>query len=734
MPPGLKLYHFPFGLDKQCAKHDDLLDERFRSFRPAASMSLAISSASDAQSANLFAGYQPPPGVYDEMYSAPGVLRPHWREFVAGVNTLGRQELGRRWEQAQRLIRENGISYNVHGDPAGRDRPWELDGLPLLLPAAEWTELAEGLAQRARLLNMILADLYGPQSVLSGGQLPPELAFAHPGFLRPCHRVRVPYDVYLHLYATHLARGPDGRWRVLADRAQTPFGAGYAVENRIVISRMLPSEFHDCRVQRLASFFISVRETLQGLAAHHRDNSRIVLLSPGPTSPTYFEDAYLARYLGYTLVEGGDLTVRDNRVFLKTLGGLIPTDVILRRVFDEECDPLELQSDSRSGVSGLLQAVRCGNSVVANAMGSGLLEAPALMAYLPALARHLLGEDLKLPSVETWWCGRRDSLSYVLDHLEQLVIKPAFTWRAERPIFGAQLSAAERSALIARIKAAPREFIGQQWVQRSTAPVLTASGTRPWHVALRTFLVASKQEYKVMPGGLVRVSASGERLSESTLAGEGSKDVWVLSDGPVTPVSLLHPRDTPVPLRRSGNDLPSRVADNLYWLGRHVERAESAIRLLRSVVTRLTSETEVGNQPELPLLLEALAEQGPIRPEFVVHADGQESPLVEQEIFAFIFDANRRGSLRDTLDAMRHVASIVRDRISLDSWRILNRVEQDSYRVHSVPAVQFGEVLTMLNQMIVDLSAFSGLGMESMIRGPGWRFLDMGRRLERACE
>ena len=287
------------------------------------------------------------------MFSAPGVLRPHWKQFVEALDAMGRPELGRRWEIAQRLIRENGVTYNVHGDEQGHDRPWELDALPLLIPAAEWSALAAGLTQRARLLNMILADVYGPQTLLASGDLPAEFVYAHPNFLRPCHRVRVPRDTYLHLYAVHLARSADdGRWLVLADRTQTPSGAGYAVENRIVISRMLPNKFHDCRVQRLASFFISVRETLRGLAAHHRDNPRIVLMSPGPTSATYFEDAYLARYLGYTLVEGGDLTVRDNRVYLKTLGGLIQTDVILRRIADDDCDPLELPGDG--GVPGLV--------------------------------------------------------------------------------------------------------------------------------------------------------------------------------------------------------------------------------------------------------------------------------------------------------------------------------------------------------------------------------------------
>ncbi|HEV2969296.1 MAG TPA: circularly permuted type 2 ATP-grasp protein [Pirellulales bacterium] len=696
-------------------------------------MSLAISPRANPQQVDLFAGYQPLPGVYDEMFAAPGELRPQWRQFVTLLNAMGRVELGRRWEQAQRLIRENGVTYNVHGDAEGKDRPWELDAIPLLLPGDEWSALSTGLAQRARLLNLILADIYGPQTLVAGGHLPPELIFAHAGFLRPCHRIHVPDQTFLSLYAAHLARSAEtGNWVVLSDRTQSPLGAGYAVENRIVISRMLPNKYRDCRVERLASFFISVREALHGLAAHHRENPWIVLLSPGPASPTYFEDAYLARYLGYTLVEGGDLTVRDQRVYLKTLGGLIQVDVILRRVPDDHCDPLELRGGSRAGVPGLLQAVRGGNVVVANALGSGLLEAPALLAFFPRLARHLIGEELRIPSVATWWCGQPAELTHVLENIEQLVIKPAFSLARTRPIVGGQLSRGELTELIERIKARPRNYVGQQWVTRSTAPVMANGGVQPWHVALRAFLVAADGSYQVMPGGLTRVSAAGDRLGDSMLAGEGSKDVWVLSEGPVAPVSLLQSPETPVPLRRSGNDLPSRVADNLYWLGRHVERAEGAVRLLRSIVLRLAGESDPANLPELTSLLHALAEQGQIRPEFIVYAGGKETPIVDREILAFIFDPQRAGSLRSTVDSVRHVASIVRDRISLDSWRILNRVEQDFLSIQTTAAVQLSDVLSMLNQMIVDLSAFSGVGTESMTRGPGWRFLDMGRRIERA--
>jgi len=694
-------------------------------------MSLAFSRSSfgEPHSPDLFGGYQLIPGVYDEMFSAPGLLRPHWRQLVEGLNRLGANELSRRWEFALRLIRENGITYNVHGDAEGKSRPWELDALPLVLSSAEWELLAAGLIQRARVLNAILADVYGPQTLLSRGRLPPELVFAHPGFLRPCHGVAVPSDRYLHLYAAHLVRAPDGNWLVLSDRGQTPAGAGYAVENRIVISRTLPDAYHDCRVERLAPFFISVRESLKSLAAHHRENPQVMLLSPGPTSPTYFEDAYLARYLGITLVEGGDLTMRDNRVYLKTLGGLIQVDVLLRRVPDDQCDPLELRGDSLAGVAGLLQAVRAGNLVVANPLGSGFVEAPALLAFLPELSRDLLGEELQVPSVTTWWCGRPGDLEYVLANIEHLVIKPAFGPARSKPLVGEQLCRGELDELIERIKARPQDYVGQQWIARSTAPVLTSGGAEARHVALRTFLVADGRSYRAMPGGITRVSAVSERLGESMLAGEGSKDVWVLSRGPVAAVSLLQPPENPIPLRRSGNDLPSRVADHLYWLGRHVERAEGTVRLLRSIVLRMTSESDAANLPEVPSLCRALPEVRAAS-ENVAGAVGLATADIEQRIIGAVFDAQTKGSLRATIDAMRHVASIVRDRISIDSWRVLNRVVED-FASSPNKMIDLNDVLTMLNEMIVDLSAFSGLEMESMTRGPGWRFLDMGRRIER---
>jgi uncharacterized circularly permuted ATP-grasp superfamily protein len=446
-------------------------------------------------------GYKQPATGYDEMSVSPDQLRPRWETFMQSLSTLGSEELANRWRTTQQQIRDNGVTYNVYGDPLGTDRPWTLDPIPLLISPAEWRELEAGLIQRARLLNWILADLYGPQELLHGGHIPPALVFANPGFWRPCHGVSVPGKTYLHLLAVDMARSPDGQWWVLSDRSQAPSGAGYALENRIVLTETFPDLFREFQVERLASFFRSFRETLLGLSRSRRENPQVVILTPGPFNETYFEHSYLARYLGFTLAQGGDLTVRNNHVFLKTLDGLKPVDVILRRVDDGFCDPIELRSDSFLGVAGLIEAVRAGNVTVANALGSGLIETSAFMPFLPGLSRRFLGEALTLPSAATWWCGQAGALGHVRNNLESLVIKPAFPSKGMEPVFGGQLSLEERSRLLARIEARPFEFAGQELLNLSTIPVWSDKGLRPRRVVLRVYLAAVGDSWVVMPGG-----------------------------------------------------------------------------------------------------------------------------------------------------------------------------------------------------------------------------------------
>jgi uncharacterized circularly permuted ATP-grasp superfamily protein/uncharacterized alpha-E superfamily protein len=665
------------------------------------------------------------------VFAAAGIPRPHWERVVQMLDSLGVEELTQRWEQARRLIHENGVTYNVYSDPQGMHRPWELDAVPLVIAPEEWERLAAALVQRVQVLNALLTDVYGPHKLLSSGLLPPALVFAHPGFLRPCHNVRVPQDCYLHLYAADLARAPDGQWWVLADRTQSPSGAGYALENRLVLSRTLSDVFSESQVQRLALFFDALRKTLMSLAPFHRDNPRIVLLTPGPYNATYFEHAYLARYLGYTLVEGGDLTVRDMRVFLKTLAGLEPVDVIVRRQDDAFCDALELHQESVLGVAGLVQAVRAGNVAVANALGSGWLETPALLALLPALCRHLLSEELQLPSVATWWCGQQEALAYVLEHLEHVNVSAAFPASPHETVSGDTLSRAERRRLVNRLRARPYAFVAQAPPVPSTVPVWrSAGGMEPRHLVLRAYVVATPDGYTVMPGGLARVSAVPDTPAVSMQQGGGSKDTWIVAHSPPFLFSLLPPPGQPIELRRSGYELPSRVADNLYWLGRYVERAEGTVRLLRSVLHRLTTEAGVAGTAMLPTLLRPLRETWPS----AVMVDDSEAslPALEHALLTVMFDAQTPESVGVTLAAMHRVASTVRDRISLDAWRIVSRLLQDFTPPQSSSLPPLSMMLELLNHTIMTLAAFSGLGVENMTRGPGWHFLDMGRRLERA--
>jgi uncharacterized circularly permuted ATP-grasp superfamily protein/uncharacterized alpha-E superfamily protein len=678
----------------------------------------------------LLEGYEPADGVYDEILSAPHSLRPHFEPFVRSVEAIGRHELASRWESAKRTLRDNGVTYNVYGDPQGTDRPWELDMMPLVMSAAEWSHLERALIQRTRLLNMVLGDIYGEQHLLRAGLLPPTLVLGNPTFLRPCHGIAVPHQIYLHLHAVDLARSPDGQWWALADRTQTPSGMGYALENRIVLSRSLPEAFRDCRVQRLASFFRSFRETLAGLAPRGRAHPNVVLLTPGPYNETYFEHAYLARYLGFTLVEGGDLTVRDCRVFIKTLEGLEPVDVVLRRLDDTFCDPLELRGDSALGVPGLVEAARTGNVTVANALGAGVIETAAILPFLPGLCRHLLNQELMLPSVATWWCGQPKELGHVLDHVEEVVAKRAISPADREPVFGRKLTGRDKSTLVEEMRARPADFVGQEQVALSTAPVWTGNKLEPRPVVLRTYVAAAADSFMVMPGGLTRVASARDVSVVSMQRGGGSKDTWVLSDGPVSQVTLLVPGLGVSQQERRAADVPSRVADNLFWLGRHAERAEHAMRLIRSMVVRLTHEDVVDETSELVAVLQVLVALELLPARMAVMPMPLPLRDLEQDMFTFLFKQNAQTGLRKTLGELRRLASMVRDRLSIDTSRILNQLHQDFRLRHG--RIQLDDVLEHMNRMITDLAAFSGMEMENMTRGHGWRFLDVGRRLERA--
>lgn len=691
--------------------------------------------------------YVPHEGHWDEALLPSGFPRRHWRKLSTTLGRMGFRQLTRHWRTGQQLIQSNGVTYNVYGDPQGKERPWLMDPIPLLIDESEWASIERAIIQRATLLNTTLADLYGDQKLLHSGQIPSALVFANPGFLRPCFGIKPPGGAYIHSYAADLARSPDGNWWVIADRTQAPSGVGYALENRLVSARTLPSAFNLCQVRPLNGYFDVQREAFLAMAprsvVNPRRNPRILLLTPGPHNETYFEHSFLARHWGFPLVEGADLIVRDNQVFLKTLAGLEPVDLIVRRVDDSFCDPVELRGESLLGVPGLLQAVRAGNVAIANALGSGLMETPAHMAFLPGLCRDLLGEELRMPSVATWWCGQEPALRYVLDHLEELVIKPAFPRFGKKVEFPGLIDKTARAELAKRIEANPSQFVAQEQVALSTAPVRTEYGVAPRHVVLRVFAGWDGESYTVLPGGLTRVSTADKSLVVSMQHGGGSKDTWVLGAEETRDVddaqrsAVVSSEDSSAAASRGAGDLPSRAADNLFWLGRYTERVEDNVRLVRTLLPGLSGEADFGRSAALETVAHLLSNLGYLAEEFPSASIAQQRWQLQRLLTGMVYNPSRSTGIGWNLKQIRRVAWPLKERLSQDTWRVLQELDRE-FAGASAPGQNtdqtFVTEMNLLDHAIVTLSAFAGLLMENTTRGYGWRFLEIGRRLERALQ
>jgi len=685
--------------------------------------------------ATLEMRYPVAPGSFDEMWGNGTGLVPHWKALADRLGDLDGEEVARLVAETNQQIRANGITYNVVGDPKGLHSPWALDPVPLLIGRDDWSRIEAGLVQRAELFDAILADLYGARSLVAKGVLPPEVVYAHRGFLRPCDGLAG----RLVFYAADLSRGPDGRMWVINDRTQAPSGSGYALENRIIASRVLPGPFGDSGVRRLAGYFRGMLRTLRELAPYTGREPRMVILTPGPFNETYFEHAYLAAYLGLTLVQSDDLTVRDARVWLKSLQGLEPVDVIVRRVDAEYCDPLELRGDSRLGVPGLLCALRAGHVVVANPLGSGVLENPGLLAFLEGACRHLRDEKLLLPSAATWWCGHQKERDHVLANLPKLLVKGIHRERNLGTVLGPDLSKAGLAALRERILAEPHLYVGQEQVAFSTAPALVNQHLEPRLAVLRCFAAASGDSYALLPGGLTRsASSTGEYIVGGASV---SKDTWVVGgeDEPYQTLWDTLPGEKP-DAREEGYHLPSRAGENLFWTGRYAERADGIARLLRRVLRTYFESDRAPNQPggrHLRALLFALTDISGTPPGF--HVEGAEGEALldapEEEIFALITDESRQGSLASVVRSLLSAAYVVRDLWSGDTWRVIDSIDthwRGVLRAHSKHHLH--GLRAELNQLIVNLSALAGLTAESMIRDTGWYLLDLGRRIERGLQ
>lgn len=684
-------------------------------------------------------------GHYDELRDDEGGLRPTWQAFAEHLGGSV-DELSRRQSELAQQILEDGITYNVYSAPGGNSRPWSLEVLPMLIGPQDWAHIERGVAQRAHLLNEVLLDVYGEQRLLCEALLPSALVLGHPGYLRSLQGVTPPGGVYLHVMAFDLMRGDDGRWWVVSQRTQSPSGLGYVMQNRMIVSRLFPEAYRSMSVQHLASGYRRLVDTLQSQAEACAGGEvpRLALWTPGPYNETYFEHAYLARYLGLPLVEGGDLIVRDERVYLKTVQGLDPIHGLLRRLDDDFCDPLELRSDSTLGVPGLLQAVRAGNVVVANALGTGFLESPAIHGFLPALSRHVLGEELALPSLPTWWCGEEAAWESVAPELSSKVVRSTYPGGGfsddadARPgmdaVLGPTLSATGLKALRDRIERNPSAYTAQSFASYSQTPVWSQGQCMLRGTSLRVYALADGLGgWQVLPGGMTRIG-SREAGYVSMQLGGSSLDTWVLTDEPVDTFSMLpHPLTAEDVVQRQ-RPVASRTGENLFWMGRYTERVEQQLRLVQALLKLLGEDDE--HDAGVLEALSALASSAGLVPQ------GSPSLLKSPRVFeraaveALADPLAKQGacSLAFNLSSLERTAHALRDRLSPEHDRLLRALAPDFARRLTrggEPARDLAEAREALDHLAMQLAAVTGAQNDRMTRDAGWRLLTVGRLVER---
>ena len=695
--------------------------------------------------------------IFDEFAAADGSVRQGWSSLLDGLDEFADKELLQAQREVARLLEDDNVTYtpnpasaisiadepNGHGPAAGtptglvEPQPWRLDPLPLILDDREWAGLEAGLVQRAELLDAIMADLYGARRLLARRLIPAAAIFDHDEYLRPLVGSKAVAQQRLFLIAADLGRDGSGQWKVISDRTQAPSGAGYAMQNRRVVSRVIPEIYHQANLHRLTPFFQAMRLALVDAAPGAVENPRVVVLSPGTHSETAFDQAFVASLLGFPLLEGSDLTVRDGRVWMRVLGKLEEVDVILRRVDSTWMDALELRADSRLGVTGLMECVRQGTVSVLNNLGSGVLENPALLPFLPELCERLLGQSLRLPSVDTWWCGDKAALSHALNKLDSLVIRPISRGHG-RSVRGAALNSRQRDLLADKIRAAPHRFVAQEVLNLSSAPTSEQDRLVRRNVVLRSFAVRSGASYTAMLGGLARVTDDtseqrGVLVTEPN--GQLAKDVWVVGTEPVAAPRLVARARAGeeaefVPAMSASIAMVPRVLSDLYWFGRYAERAEDLLRLLLATRTvAIETDLDVTSGRALEVLLQAVTHVSTTYPGFL-----RQQVEMMPEFRSLLLDRHRTGTAAQSLGALSMAAQGVRDQLSEDVWMVLADIERALAALADNPDDQGLQLTDVSERVLSGLLALAGIATENMVRDPGWYMLDSGRGLERALQ
>jgi len=680
---------------------------------------------------SLLQAYQSDISSYDEVIGTNGLVKPHWKQLFASLEKLGLNELNFRNQEIINRLRENGVTYNVYGSTDGLNHPWQLDPIPFLIEQKEWEQITMGLKQRVQVLDLMLRDIYGPQRLIREGILPPELVFDNTGFFRPCFDVKLPSENQLLLYAADMARGPDGRMWLVDNRTQAPSGAGYTLENRRIMSKLLPELTEGMYVGRLFPFFNTIHQTVLSVAPHAKENPNVVYLTPGPNNETYFEHAYLASYLGYTLAQGDDLVVRDGYVWLKSLEGLEKVDVIIRRVDDEWSDPLELREDSRLGVPGLLHSIRSGKVAVINPPGVSVLENSALLAFMPSCSKFFLQQDLQMPSIATWWCGQPKELAYVLDQLPRLIIKKANRKQKMRSVYGRTLSKEELENLKKEILKNPHEYVAQEEVSLSTTPSLINGKIEPRLSSLRAFMVSNGSDYYMLQGGLTRSSAEKDRFNISNQYGGISKDTWIVSDTvSEAPSRITSTKNTGA----AHNTLPSRTAENLFWAGRYAERTMSLTKFLRIVISAINENVDFRGSFKLEyidILLKSTTHLTLTYPGFTDEKNDQirENPYLE--LGNLVKNSQKLGTVASNVQSFLNSALAVSDRWNHDTRRVITLLENSLKKTKILDIHNHNVVQNLLDKLHGRFFTFYGTLSETMPRDHAYHLFETGKLVER---
>ncbi len=659
---------------------------------------------------DLLANYATQPGVRDEMIGADGGVKPAWRDLMEHLGGLTTEGLAHRFARGDQYLSDAGVFYRQYDDTVSSEREWPLSHIPVVLGESEWAEIGAGLVQRADLLEYVIRDFYGANDLVRSGQIPAALLGQNPAWLRPMMGVQPKSEPFLNFLSFEIGRGPDGRWWVISDIVESPTTTGFAIENRVALSRVFPNFFSNAHVHRIAGFFQAIQQRLFDLRG--KGTGQIAMLSPGPMNQNYAEHAYLARYLGLLLVEGEDLIVTDGQAMVRTVSGPKPLSLLWNRVPSAMIDPLELEAGSLIGTPGLLDALRRRNLRMFNVEGAGILETRALMAFLPKIARKRLGQPLLMPNIATWWCGHAAERDHVIKHCEQMMVGSAFSTVPLMAdpgtlVFDADKQGSFPDHVMSLLQSSGRELVGQETVTLSTTPVYENNRLVARPMGLRVFLVRTANGWEMMPGGYARVSGGNDPKAMAMQRGGKVADVWIVSDTPVPQTSLLTPKPDAPARAFSEGALPSRAADNLFWVGRNVERAEFNVRLFRAYFARVSD----GISPDAPIL----------------------HYIRKHLLFGVTHDAATMAERFETpLYQALQAATKIGDRFSPDGMKALKDIVQNVDRLHGIK-VEPDDILTESSLLLRKITGFSGLVHENMYRSHGWRFLSLGISLERAA-